>query len=144
MLLHQHTITLLKIIKLYIAHTQAITPRFIHICRPNTLKCRTNLSLSLRSFRSGIQQPMRRQNQVRLTRNQQTPSKINPIFLEPLNFLPKNNRVYHNTVTYHIHSTFVKNPRRNCMKHVLYTIKFKRMTRIRTSLKARNNIISLC
>ncbi len=125
-----------------VTNTKTVAARFVHVGRSDALEGGANLVLSFGGLRSGIQQTVRRKNQVGFARDDQALEAFGLHGQQLVDFLAENDRIHDHTVANNVQGIFVKNARRNRVQNVLDAIKLQGVTGIWAALKAGYHVVA--
>ena len=137
------TIFLIEVMK-NITYTNTITAYFIRISRTDTFTGSSYFRISFSCFISGIQNTVRRKNEMSFLRNVQTLFQWVSRCFECLSFRFEQCRIEHYTITDNIYLISLKNTGRNRTKYILLSFELKCMTGIRTALETSDHIVLRC
>ena len=125
-----------------VAYTQTITTGLVGVSRANAFTRRANLVLALSCFVSCIEQTVGWHDEVCLLRNVETVLQIVTALLQILGLIHKEVGGKHHAVTDNVHFVTLENARWNGTKHILLSLKFERVSCVRTSLETGYNVIA--
>ena len=125
-----------------VTHTHSVTAYLIRISGADTLTGSSHFSIALCSFVCGIQNTVRRQNEMCFLRNMQAFLQVVAGCFQRLRLCFEQRRIEHHAVTDYIHFITLKNSRRNGTEHILLAFKLQCMAGVRAALKTCHYIVS--
>ena len=125
-----------------ITYTQTVTANLIGISRTDTFTRRAYFSITFRSFVSGVQYAVGRQDEMRFLRNMQARFQVMTGCFQCFSLCLEESRIKHHAITNDIHLVTLENSRGNRTEHILLPFELECMSGIRSALEASHNIVS--
>ena len=125
-----------------VTNTKTVAARFVHVGRSDALEGGANLVLSFGGLRSGIQQTVRRKNQVGFPRDDQALEAFGLHIQQLVNFLAEDDGVHDHAVANNVQRILVEDARGNRVQHVLDSVKLQGVSCIGAALKAGYHVVA--
>ena len=137
----QSLVTLFERGRENIPYAQPVASGFVHVGRADSFQRRTDLGLAFGSFGSRVDDPVGRQDQVRLFGDQQLALYVDAVGLQRGDLVGQDHRVDHDAVADDIDRSVAENPGRNRVEHVFFAFEMKGMSGVRPTLETGDHLI---